>query len=100
MHSKAIRKLWHDPSPRLQYFMRDVKAMLLYEEQEYLRAPISMKLRHIIARYRLSSHHLEVEEGRWKGVKRRDRVCTLCDRGSIENEYHVFMHVDGTRRLE
>ncbi len=50
-----------------------------------------MKLRHIIARYRVSSHHLEVEEGRCKGVKRQDRLCTLCDSGSIENEYHVFI---------
>jgi Reverse transcriptase (RNA-dependent DNA polymerase) len=91
LHGKAIRKLWSDPSPRLQYFMRDVNPMVLYEEQEYLRAPISMRLRQVIARYRLSSHHLEVEEGRWKGVKRQDRVCTLCDSGSIENEYHVFI---------
>lgn len=45
----------------------------------------------MIARYRLSSHHLEVEEGRWKGVMRQDRVCRLCDSGSIENEYHVFI---------
>jgi hypothetical protein len=91
LHGKAIRKLWHDPSPRLQYFMRDVNPMVLYEEQEYLRAPISMRLRQMIARYRLSSHHLEVEEGRWKGVRRQDRVCRFCDSGSIENEYHVFI---------
>jgi hypothetical protein len=34
---------------------------------------------------------LEVEEGRWKGVKGQDRFCTLCDTGSIENEYLVFI---------
>lgn len=91
LQGKAIRKLWSAPSPRLQYFMRDVNPMVLYEEQEYLRAPISMKLRQVIAKYRLSSHHLEVEEGRWKGIRRQDRVCRLCDSGSIENEYHVFI---------
>jgi len=93
LHGKAIRKLWRDPSPRLQYYMRDVSPipMILYEEQEYLRAPISIKLRQAIARYRVSSHHLEVEEGRWKGVKRQNRICRLCDSGSIENEYHVFI---------
>ncbi|CAM6105413.1 unnamed protein product [Calypogeia fissa] len=93
LHGKAVRKLWRDPSPRLQYYMRDVSPnpVVLYEEKEYLRAPISIKLRQMIARYRLSSHHLAVEEGRWKGVKRQDRVCTLCDSGSIENEYHVFI---------
>jgi hypothetical protein len=91
LQGKAIRKLWRAPSPRLQYYMRDVNPMALYEEQEYLRAPISLKLRQTIARYRLSSHHLEVEEGRWRGVRRQDRVCRLCDSGSIENEYHVFI---------
>ena len=40
LHSKAIRKLWDDPSPRLQYVMRDVNPMVLYEEQKYLGAPI------------------------------------------------------------
>ena len=91
LQANAIRKLWSDPSPRLQYFIRDVNPMILYEEQEYLSAPISLRLRHTIARFRLSSHHLEVEEGRWKGVRRQDRVCRLCDSGSIENEYHVFI---------
>ena len=91
LQCKAVRKLWSDPSPRLQYFIRDVNPMVLYEEQEYLGAPISMRLRQVIARYRLSSHHLEVEEGRWRGVRRHDRVCRLCDSGSIENEYHVFI---------
>ena len=91
LQGKAIRKLWNAPSPRLQYYMRDVNPMVSYEEQEYLRAPISMALRQMIARYRLSSHHLEVEEGRWKGIRRQDRVCRLCDSGSIENEYHIFI---------
>jgi hypothetical protein len=91
LERNAIRKLWRDPSPRLQYFMRDVNPMVLYEEQEYLGAPISMRLRQGIARYRLSSHHLEVEEGRWKGIRRHNRVCRFCDSGSIENEYHVFI---------
>ncbi len=65
--------------------------MVSYEEQEYLGAPISVKLRPRIASCRLSSHPLEVEEGRWKGVKRQDRVCTLCDSGSIDNEHRVFI---------
>jgi hypothetical protein len=33
-------------------------------EQEYIGASISLKLRQSIARYRLTSHHLAVEEGR------------------------------------
>ena len=54
-------------------------------------ALIFLKLRQSIARYRLSSHHLVVEEGRWKEIERKNRVCNICNSGSIENEYHVFI---------
>ncbi len=91
LQARAIKHLWTSPSKRLQYYKRDVNAMQAYEEQEYLGASISLKLRQIIAKYRLSSHHLAVEEGRWKNIDRRDRVCTTCDSGSIENEYHLFI---------
>lgn len=91
LQAQAIKKLWADPSPRLQYYLRDVTPMNVYEEQEYLRAPISLQLRKIIARYRLSSHHLAVEEGRWRGIERQHRTCRLCESLSIENEYHVFI---------
>lgn len=86
-----MRRLWGEPSPRLQYYMRDVNPMKGYTEQEYLSSNISVQLRHVIARYRLSSHHLEVEQGRWKGIERKNRICELCDSSSIENEYHVFI---------
>jgi hypothetical protein len=54
-------------------------------------ASISLKLRQSIARYRFSSHHLTVEEGRWKQIERKDRICTIYNSVSIENEYHVFI---------
>jgi hypothetical protein len=91
LEARAIKHLWRDASPRLQYYKRDVNAMQAYGEQEYVGAPISLKLRQSIARYRLSSHHLAVEEGRWKQIERKDRICTICNSGSIENEYHVFI---------
>ena len=91
LEARAIKHLWSDPSPRLQYYKRDANAMQAYGEQEYLRASISLKVRQSIARYRLSSHHLAVEEGRWKQIERKDRICTICNCGSIENEYHVFI---------
>ena len=91
LEARALKHLWRNSSPRLQYYKRDVNAMQAYGEQEYMRALISLKLRQSIARYRLSSHHLAVEEGRWKQIERKDRICTICDSGSIENEYHVFI---------
>jgi hypothetical protein len=65
--------------------------MQAYGEQEYMGASISLKLRQSIARYRLSSYHLVVEEGRWKQIERKDRICTICNSGSIENEFNIFI---------
>jgi hypothetical protein len=62
LEARAIKYLWRSPSPRLEYYKRDANAMQGYGEQEYIGASISLKLRQSIARYRLSSHHLAIEE--------------------------------------
>ena len=41
-------------------------------------------------RFKLSCHELGIELGRWKDRKpRRDRVCTLCDCGALDDEMHM-----------
>jgi len=42
------------------------------------------------ARPRTSSHHLEIERGRYNNVNREDRVCKLCGNG-IEHEVHFLL---------
>ena len=50
-------------------------------------------LRTAFTKFRLSSHKLLVERGRWKSLKLdyELRKCTLCDSGDIEDEYHVTL---------
>ena len=44
-----------------------------------------------VARFRTSSHYLKVETDRWGSPPRpwADRICTLCDLSSVQDEMHV-----------
>ncbi len=60
--------------------------------------------RMIITKYRMGSHHLKIETGRWSRKNREDRLCDKCDTQSIQNLNHVLFvcpytrgfHFDGT----
>ena len=44
-------------------------------------------VRVVIGQLRVSSHQLEIENGRANGVPREERICRLCQI-EIDNEYH------------
>ena len=43
--------------------------------------------RHILTRWRLSNHDLQIEKGRYKGICRDERLCDLCE--VLEDEHHA-----------
>ena len=43
-----------------------------------------------LMRLRTGAHHLAVETGRWTGLARTTRLCTMCSYGSIEDELHLL----------
>ena len=49
-------------------------------------------------RYRLSSHNLKVETGRWGRIERENRLCS-CSIGGIQDEFHVLFQCELTRDL-
>ena len=49
-------------------------------------------------RYRLSSHNLKVETGRWGRIERANRTCT-CATGGIQDECHVLFRCNFTSNL-
>ena len=49
-------------------------------------------------RYRLSSHNLKVETGRWGRINRENRTCS-CTTGGIQDEYHAVFRCDLTRNI-
>jgi hypothetical protein len=44
-----------------------------------------------IARFRMGSHRLNVEMGRFNGIPRSKRLCSCCDRSEVEDEMHLLI---------
>ena len=63
------------------------------EMEPYLQRNINRALRIILTKLRLSSHKLLVERGRWlkPKIEYGNRLCTLCSKIDIQDEYHVLM---------
>ena len=56
---------------------------------EYLQ---NIKFIHTFAAFRLSSHKLEIEAGRFVNKPREERFCQICNNGCIENEYNFLLY--------
>ena len=56
----------------------------------YLSLPIRADRLRLLARFRMSCHHLAVETGRWRGVLIDERKCDLCDMDTVQDEHHVL----------
>ena len=59
--------------------------------QSYLRRPINPSGKKCIAKFRMSSHSLNIEKGRHRNVARNMRLCELCDHKDIEDEFHFIL---------
>ena len=46
--------------------------------------------RRVLTKFRVSAHNLEIEKGRYIGVKTEDRICKLCNTG-VEDETHFLL---------
>lgn len=40
--------------------------------------------------FRLCNNHLPIEKGRWLGIPRNERVCKLCDKNQLGDEFHYL----------
>jgi len=61
----------------------------LLEPEKYLTCIENMQYRKILSKFRCSCHLFMIERGRHLGIKRQDRLCTMC--GVVEDEEHVIM---------
>ena len=58
--------------------------------EKYLTEITNTKHRTAITRFRMSSHNLHIEEGRFTSTSREDRICSLC-RKDVEDETHFLI---------
>ena len=59
--------------------------------EKYLDFIVEKKYRIALSQFRLSSHDLETERGRYADVDRDDHICHFCNNNQIENEYHFLL---------
>ena len=72
----------------------------------YLRLPISRFIQKKIAQYRLSSHRLKIETGRWSTpiTPRDERICEFCNANTVDDEIHFIFEckleeIESLRRI-
>ena len=63
-----------------------------YTVADYLSTVTDTRQRKTMTRYRLSNHNLAIEKGRHRQtwLPREDRLCTNCNQGAIETEFHFL----------
>jgi len=62
-----------------------------FQYEKYLDCINDENIRKHMPRFRLSSHSLEIETGRYSGVVRNERKCKLCNMNVCESEYHFLL---------
>ena len=79
---------------------RGFKSLLNVER--YLCIDMSLKLKQVLARFRCSSHKLQIEKGRHTGIDRSLRFCPLCQKDQIsvvESEFHFLLECKSYQAL-
>lgn len=59
--------------------------------ENYLDFIPEKKYKIALTKFRLSSHDLAIERGRFENIQRSDRLCKYCNLGLVENEYHFLL---------
>lgn len=90
VQQRVIDTLWKDGKEKMEFYTKNINPMITYNEQKYLKEHISMHKRKEICRFRVSSHNLEVETGRWIDTPRQERICRVCTEGQVEDEHHFI----------
>ena len=70
-----------------------------FKFENYITSVDIDKHRVSLARFRCSAHKLLVEEGRYRGIERNLRICSLCSMNVVEDEYHFLLICPAYREL-
>ena len=62
--------------------------------QFYLNRLVNSLYKRCITRYIINSHVLNIESGRYFNIVRNERMCTMCSKKSVEDEYHFILECD------
>ena len=63
----------------------------VFEPEPYVAHYMSRHYRSILAQFRLGILPLHIETGRFSNTSLEDRLCTICNASSVEDEFHFLM---------
>ncbi|MEW8545054.1 MAG: reverse transcriptase family protein [Candidatus Thiodiazotropha sp.] len=75
-------------SNRLRLYSKYKKTL---DYEKYLDILKNKTFMYAVSRFRLSSHKLEIETGRYIGLDRDTRFCKRCNMQIVEDEYHFLL---------
>ena len=94
--SKVQEKLSKITDSSELYLYSQLKSDIKLEN--YLLIENSFEKRHLLTKFRMSDHSLEITTGRYKNITRQQRLYSFCK--EIEDEYHFFYSVKEILKLE
>ena len=62
-----------------------------FEIENYLDFITEKNYKFALTQFRLSSHDLAIERGRYENLNRNERICKFCNSNSVETEYHFLL---------
>ena len=74
---------------KINYVLIGNSKIYIFHLEPYL-LYLSKEERHTLTKFRISSHRLEVERGRYFGLKFENRICKLCN-DHVEDEEHFMI---------
>ncbi len=60
--------------------------------ENYLTINIDRYDKSLLSQFRYGILPIEIETGRYRGLNRAERLCTLCNSGAIEDQLHFAFH--------
>jgi len=62
-----------------------------FNTEQYLDIITTKQFKIALTKFRLSSHRLEIERGRYHNITRDNRKCKFCNLNVVESEYHFLL---------
>ena len=63
---------------------------LYFKKEKYLSIINNVDIRKCLTSFRISTHKLEIEVGRYKHISATNRICKICSSGEVEDERHLI----------
>ena len=63
-------------------------------QEPYLHNVTNIEHRHAVSKLRISAHRLPIEMGRYAGIPAEKRLCMICEKNQVGDEYHYVMECD------